>query len=201
MSTPAFIRNPSENNKGDSNMKKTVVALTLAAVSCTAGAAGFTLSSPDVSPQARIAEKYVLNSFGCTGGNVSPALMWTKPPVGTQSLALTVYDPDAPTGSGWWHWIVYDIPAGVSELPGGFGNSEKARLPDGTMQGRTDFGKPGWGGPCPPKGDKAHRYTFTLHALKTSKLEVPADASGALIGYMIHMNEIGRARFIAPYGR
>lgn len=182
-------------------MKKIMITLALAAASCTASASGFTLSSPDVSPKARIAEKYVLNSFGCTGGNVSPALSWKNLPAGTQSLALTVYDPDAPTGSGWWHWIVYDIPAGVSELPSGFGNSEKAQLPGGTMQGRTDFGKPGWGGPCPPKGDKPHRYTFTLHALKTPKLEVPADASGALIGYIIHANEIGRARFVAPYGR
>jgi len=182
-------------------MKTILIGIALAAASCAAGAAGFTLSSSDVSPKAKIAEKYVLNSFGCTGGNVSPALSWKNLPAGTQSLALTVYDPDAPTGSGWWHWIVYDIPTGARELPSGFGNSEKAQLPGGTMQGRTDFGKPGWGGPCPPKGDKPHRYTFTLHALKTPKLEVPADASSALIGYMIHVNEIAKARFVAPYGR
>ncbi|HEY6898489.1 MAG TPA: YbhB/YbcL family Raf kinase inhibitor-like protein, partial [Rhodocyclaceae bacterium] len=147
-------------------MNKTLIGIALAAASCAAGAAGFTLSSSDISPKAKIAEKYVLNSFGCTGGNVSPALSWKNLPAGTQSLALTVYDPDAPTGSGWWHWVVYDIPASVSELPGGIGNSDKPQLPGGGLQGRTDFGKPGWGGPCPPKGDKPHRYTFTLHALK-----------------------------------
>ena len=110
---------------------------------------------------------------------MSPALAWKNPPAGTKGYAVTVYDPDAPTGSGWWHWVVYNIPATVTSLPVGAGDRGGAKLPAGALQGRTDFGTAGWGGPCPPKGDKPHRYVFTVHALKTDKLDVPADATAA----------------------
>lgn len=182
-------------------MRLTLLGLAIAGASCAASAADLSLSSPDIAPEKIIAEKYVLNSFGCTGGNVSPALNWKNVPPGTKSLAVTVYDPDAPTGSGWWHWVVYDIPPQLNELPSGIGNSDKPQLPGGGLQGRTDFGKPGWGGPCSRAGDKPHRYIFTLHALSTPKLNVPAAASGALIGYMIHLNEIAKTQFMARYGR
>jgi Raf kinase inhibitor-like YbhB/YbcL family protein len=112
-----------------------------------------------------------------------------------------VYDPDAPTGSGWWHWVVFNLPASTTTIALGAGEKTGAALPAGSVQGRTDFGAPGWGGPCPPVGDKAHRYVFTVHALKTDKIDVPADATAALVGFMIHANRIDKASFTALYGR
>jgi Raf kinase inhibitor-like YbhB/YbcL family protein len=147
-----------------------------------------------------LANEQVFNGFGCSGQNVSPALKWSGAPAGTQSFAVTVYDPDAPTGSGWWHWVVYDIPATTTELAEHAGNSG-GKLPTGALQGRTDFGSAGYGGPCPPAGDKPHRYIFTVYALKTAKLDVPADATAALIGFTIHGNRIASASFTARYGR
>ncbi|MCC6244380.1 MAG: YbhB/YbcL family Raf kinase inhibitor-like protein [Gemmatimonadaceae bacterium] len=143
----------------------------------------------------------VFNGFGCTGKNVSPSLTWTGAPAGTKSFAVTVYDPDAPTGSGWWHWMVYDIPATTTTLPAGVGTTGKAALPAGALQGMTDFGAKGWGGPCPPVGDKPHRYIFTVFALKTPKLDVPATATSALIGYNLNGNMLAKASFTALYGR
>ena len=179
---------------------RTVLAVLVLTVATPALAAGkFSLKSADVKPGATLSEQQVFNGFGCSGANVSPQLSWVDPPAGTKSFVLTVYDPDAPTGSGWWHWVVYDIPASVTELPQGAG-SGKAALPDGAKQGRTDFGAPGWGGPCPPPG-KPHRYVFTLHALKLDKLEVPADASPAFIGFMTRANALGSASLTAMYGR
>jgi len=102
-----------------------------------------------------------------------------------------VYDPDAPTGSGWWHWIVFDLPAEVSALPRGIGRV--AKLPAGARQGRNDFGTGEFGGACPPAGDKPHRYIFTIYALKVDHLELPPDASAALIGFKINANQIGKA--------
>ena len=141
-----------------------------------------------------------MDKFGCKGGNRSPQLEWSGAPAGTKSFVVTIYDPDAPTGSGWWHWIVYDIPSTVTELPGGVGK-EGAALPGGAKQGRADVGPAEYDGPCPPPGDKPHRYIFTVHALKVDHLDVPADASPALIGFVTHANEIGRASFTALYGR
>ena len=164
-------------------------------------AAPFHLFSPDVKPGNPIAEKFVYNGFGCKGENMSPALEWKNAPKDTKSFALTVYDPDAPTGSGWWHWVVVNIPATVAALPLGAGSADGHTLPAGTVQVRTDFGAAGWGGPCPPAGDKPHHYIFTLHALKTDKIELPPDATAALAGFMIHANEIGKAQFTARYGR
>ncbi|MCY1427232.1 hypothetical protein D9M71_430690 [compost metagenome] len=166
-----------------------------------AQAADFTLSSPTIKPNSQLTEAQVFNGFGCSGKNVSPALKWSGAPVDTKSYALTVYDPDAPTGSGWWHWVLYNIPANASELPEGIGTADGNRLPAGAVQGRTDFGAPGFGGACPPQGDKPHRYIFTLYALKTDKLEVPLDATAALVGFMINANQLGKASFTATYGR
>ncbi len=175
-------------------------ALALACSSPAWAAGKFSLTSTDVKSGGTLTEKQVFDGFGCSGGNLSPQLSWTNPPEGTKSLVLTVYDPDAPTGSGWWHWIVYNIPADTKELPTGAG-SGKEGLPKGAIQGRTDFGKAGFGGACPPPGDKPHRYIFTIYALKTDKLDVPADATAALIGYMTRANSLGSATFTAKYGR
>lgn len=185
-------------------MRNAVTTLAAAALACAAlvaHAAGFTLTSPTIKPGATLTDAQVFNGFGCEGKNISPALKWSGAPKGTKSLALTVYDPDAPTGSGWWHWVVFNIPAATTELPEGAGSSDGKGLPAGAMQGRTDFGAPGFGGACPPKGDKPHRYIFTVHALKTDKIEVPADATAALVGFMINANRIASASFTARYGR
>ncbi len=180
---------------------RTILALAVLALATPALAAGkFTLQSPDVKPGGQLTDKQVFNGFGCSGQNVSPALSWKGAPAGAKSFVVTVYDPDAPTGSGWWHWVVYDIPASATELAQGAG-SGKAALPEGAKQGRTDFGAPGFGGACPPPGDKPHRYVFTVYALKLDKLDVPADASPAMIGFMTKANSLGSATFTAHYGR
>ena len=161
----------------------------------------FTLTSPDIKDGGTIDMKYVMNGFGCTGGGVSPALNWSNPPEGTKGYALTVYDPDAPTGSGFWHWVVANIPASAAGLPQGVSPDGKG-LPAGAIQTRTDGGGgTGYLGPCPPAGDKPHRYIFTIYALKTDKLDVNADASGALVGFNIHFAQIGKASFQATFGR
>ncbi len=164
-------------------------------------ASAFSLESAEVKPGATIAGAQVFKGFGCTGGNVSPSLSWKGAPAGTKSFAVTVYDPDAPTGSGWWHWVVFNLPADARSLPLGAGDPAAGTMPAVAVQSRTDFGMPGYGGPCPPQGDKPHRYVFTVYALKTDKLDADSNASGALIGFMIHANTIGKATFTAKYGR
>ncbi len=164
-------------------------------------AAGMTLASPTIKPGSMLTDAQVYKGFGCEGQNISPALKWSGAPKDTKSFAITVYDPDAPTGSGWWHWVVYNIPATVTELPEGAGSADGKGLPAGAVQGRTDFGSVGFGGACPPKGDKPHRYIFTVHALKVDKLDVPADATAALVGFMLHANDLAKASFEARYGR
>ena len=171
------------------------------AFSLPALAAGkLSLVSTDVKPNATLSDKQVFSGMGCTGENLSPALSWTGAPEGTRSFVVTMYDPDAPTGSGWWHWVVYNIPAGTTSLPQGAG-SGKAGLPAGAVQGRTDFGAAGYGGPCPPAGDKPHRYVITVFALKTDKIDVPADATAAYVGFMTHMNSLGSATLTGKYSR
>jgi len=163
--------------------------------------AAFTLSSSDFSAGGKIAEAQVFNGFGCKGSNISPALSWKGAPEGTKSFALLVHDPDAPTGSGWWHWVVYNIPASTTSLPAGAGDPQKNLLPQGAVQGRTDFGAPGYGGPCPPPG-KPHRYYFRLYALKVPKLDLPADASAAMVGFSARSQSIGKpAELMGLYGR
>jgi len=183
-------------------MHKFAVAALLASSAWAAQAAGFTLSSPTIKPGSMLTDAQVFKGFGCEGKNVSPALKWSGAPSGTKSYAVTVYDPDAPTGSGWWHWVVYNIPATITELPEGAGAADgKGALPAGAAQGRTDFGSAAFGGACPPPGDKPHRYIFTVYALKTDKIDVPADASAALVGFMINANKLAKAGFEAKYGR
>jgi Raf kinase inhibitor-like YbhB/YbcL family protein len=183
-----------------SHIRAAAAAFALAAAGH-AHAAGFKLESPTVKPGATLTDAQVFNGFGCTGKNVSPALKWSGAPKDTKSYAVTVYDPDAPTGSGWWHWVVYNIPASATGLDEGAGTADGKKLPAGSAQGRTDFGSPGFGGACPPKGDKPHRYVFTVYALKTDKIDVPPDATAALVGFMIHANKAGQASFTAKYGR
>jgi len=178
-----------------------LLASLIAASSSFTHAADFTLSSPDFKAGDTLTQRFEFDGFGCSGDNKSPALQWTGAPAGTQSFAVTVYDPDAPTGSGWWHWSVINLPVGVNSLPPDAGAEGDAKLPAGARHVRIDYGVAAWGGVCPPPGDKPHRYIFTVHALKTPRLDIPADATAALAGYMINANAIGKATLEAKYAR
>ena len=120
---------------------------------------------------------------------------------GTKSFAVTTYDPDAPTGSGWWHWVVVNIPADATGLNKGAGMADGMMLPKGALQVRTDFGAPGYGGPCPPQGDHAHRYYFTVHAVDLDALDVTADSSAALVGYYLNFHTVDKATVMGLYKR
>jgi Raf kinase inhibitor-like YbhB/YbcL family protein len=159
----------------------------------------FRVVAPDLSSQGRITLSHVYNGMGCSGQNISPALQWYNPPAGTRSYAVTAYDPDAPTGSGWWHWVMYNIPAGTTGLPAGAGNGRNA--PRGSAQGQTDFGTKGYGGPCPPVGDRPHHYQFTVFALKVDRLDIPGNATAAYVGFNLNANKLGTARVNALYAR
>ena len=178
-----------------------IACAVLISLAISAQASDFSISSPSLKIGGSLPQIHVFNGFGCVGDNKSPALSWQNAPTGTQSFAITTYDPDAPTGSGWWHWVVYNLPESVTHLPQGAGALDGQTLPIGALQGRTDFGAMAFGGACPPQGDKPHRYQLTVYALKVDKLPVPADASPALIGYMIHANKLGSAKIQAQYSR
>lgn len=164
-------------------------------------AAEFRVSSPVVKDKGTIANEQVFNGFGCSGTNISPELTWENAPKDTKSFAVTVYDPDAPTGSGWWHWVVFNIPPSVTKLSANAGKVDSGLAPKGSIQSMTDFGATGYGGPCPPQGDKPHRYTFTVFALKVDQLPLKAEASGAMVGFYLNQNSLGKASFMAVYGR
>lgn len=183
-------------------MRPTAAGLVALAFSSSGSALAFELSSPDLRPNGAIAETHVYNGFGCAGDNLSPALAWRNPPKETKSYALMVHDPDAPTGgAGWWHWVVYNLPEATTSLARGAGSVDGRKLPEGSAQQPTDFGIPGWGGPCPPVDDKPHRYVFTVYALKVDRLEVPMGATASLVGFMVNANALGKATLTARYGR
>jgi Raf kinase inhibitor-like YbhB/YbcL family protein len=151
-----------------------------------------------------LARAHVLSAaygFGCEGDNLSPQLAWSGVPADTRSFAVTCYDPDAPTGSGFWHWVVANIPAGVTSLPLGAGDPASGRMPAGALEVRTDFGKPGYGGPCPPPGAHVHRYIFTVHAVSMAQLPVDADTSAAIVGFYLNFNTLAKASLIGLYKR
>lgn len=183
------------------NFKITAALMALAcSTNLMAADTAFTLTSPDMTEGQPLTKLQEYNGFGCDGGNRSPVLSWSGVPEGTKSLALTVYDPDAPTGSGWWHWLVLNIPADMTSLPAGI-DANGTGLPEGTIQTRTDFGAPGFGGPCPPVGHGVHHYQFTLHALKVDRLDLPADIMPAAVGFNLNANRIGKTTFTATYQR
>jgi Raf kinase inhibitor-like YbhB/YbcL family protein len=172
--------------------------LGLAVVAPALAESPFALSSPDIRPGAKIADKFAFDR-DCAGRNISPALSWHGAPAGTKGYVLTVYDQDAPTGSGFCHWMMYDIPASVTSLPEGAGTPGKQ--PGGAMMTPSDYGTEGYGGPCPPVGARPHRYIFTIYAVKTEKLDVPQNPTPAEVGQVTHFAMIGKASFTASYGR
>lgn len=175
--------------------------LFLLAVPTMASAHGLTLHGPVAMSGDPLSHWQVNDAYGCNGANRSPALRWVRVPPGTKSLALTVFDMDAPTGAGWWHWLVYDIPVGTSGLGAGAGAVNASQLPAGAKQARNDFGQRSYGGACPPKGDKPHRYVFTVYALDVALLEAPNDASPAMIGTLLSRHRLGQSSVTATYSR
>jgi Raf kinase inhibitor-like YbhB/YbcL family protein len=159
----------------------------------------FTLSSTSFNPGDTIPHHYVFNGMGCKGNNISPELEWRNAPDGTKSFAVTVHDPDAHTAHGWWHWSIINIPASIHKLAEGASNHEK--LPANAVEVVTDFGDNRYGGPCPPEGDKPHRYVFTVHALKKDKLDVTSRSTADEIKNRIESNSLAKASFTVKYGR
>ncbi|WP_166415632.1 YbhB/YbcL family Raf kinase inhibitor-like protein [Cochlodiniinecator piscidefendens] len=153
----------------------------------------FQLSSPDIIEGQQLATQHVFKGFGCEGGNIAPSLSWTGAPEGTESFAITVYDPDAPTGSGWWHWFAFDIPSDVTEFP------SEAMLSDTVVELKNDYGTVGFGGACPPAGE-VHRYEFTVYALG-STLNIDETVSNALAGFMVRANSLASSTITAVYNR
>jgi Raf kinase inhibitor-like YbhB/YbcL family protein len=168
--------------------------LFLMLIGYSASAQTFTLKSNDLGGQ--FSNEFTLNGFGCTGANKSPELSWQNAPEGTKSFAITIYDPSAPTGSGWWHWVVFDLPATTFELKQSAGTPGNHLLPQTAIQSITDFGQPGYGGPCPPVGDAPHPYIITVYALKIAKLGLDKNASPAYVGFAITHNLISKASLI-----
>ncbi len=162
----------------------------------------FMLTSPDRRLAMRFPDLYVLNDFGCSGGNESPPLQWSGAPRGTQSFVITLFDRDEHnTPSGWWHWVVYDLPADAGRLPAGAGALHSIALPPPALQGRTDLGTDAYHGPCPDKGDAPHRYVFTIYALNVATLPVPADSSGAMVVSTLREHLLGKAVLVVRHGR
>lgn len=155
------------------------------------------LFSQDFNDGDKMPERHVFNGMGYQGDNLSPHLAWDEVPEGTKSFVVTCYDPDAPTGSGWWHWVLANIPADVTVLPQGAG-SGVAELPESAIQTRTDFGQTGYGGAAPPQGE-SHRYIFSVHALDVETLEVDEGASGAMVGFNVHFHALASASITVKY--
>jgi len=182
-------------------MRQFIISLLLCAFSALAMAADFTLESTQISAGGKIAQAQVYHGYGCNGGNHSPQLAWRDAPQSTRSFALTVFDPDAPTGHGWWHWLIFNIPPNVHQLRSDAGDPVLAVAPPGSVQSRTDFGRPGYGGPCPPRHDRPHRYQFTIYALDTARLTLDQQASPDTVMNAINAHKLDQAELMAYYAR
>ncbi len=181
-------------------MIKNILAFIIMSASLTAYASDFQLTSASIVPGKEIDMSHVLNALGCKGQNISPQLSWNHAPSGTKSFAVTMYDPDALAEKGWWHWIVFNIPASSNGLDQDAGNPRSGKLPAGAVQGQNDFGAMEYGGPCPPSGDKPHRYVITVYALKNT-LPVDANVSITSVNRAIKQYEIAAASITTRYHR
>lgn len=157
----------------------------------------FILRSPSFDPGELVRESYVFNGEGCEGENLSPALEWEGAPEGTRSFAITVFDPDAPTDGGWRHWTVVNIPGEVTKLEEGA--STQGKLPEEAIEVENDFGETHYGGPCPPKGDKPHRYVFSVYALKSDHLNIDPDADRVTVETLLEREKLDKASFTVRY--
>ena len=161
----------------------------------------FTVTSTDCTDGEVMPTPQVSGMMGAGGEDVSPHLSWSGFPEETQGFAVTVYDPDAPTASGFWHWVVTGIPASVTELPRGAGDKEGSGLPEGARQLRNDGGFPGYVGDAPPAGHGPHRYFVVVHALDVADMDVPADATPAFHGFNLFSHTLARATLVATFAQ
>lgn len=158
------------------------------------GTSRFQLSSPDLQDHKRFPQSEIANVFGCHGGNQAPRLHWSGAPTGTKSFVVTMFDPDAPTGSGFWHWLTWDIPSGTTSL-------DAAHLPAGAVAGTNDAGLIGYLGPCPPPGDRVHRYQLTVYALNVSTLNLAPGTRAAVVGFSMRLSILGFGRMISTFSQ
>jgi Raf kinase inhibitor-like YbhB/YbcL family protein len=162
-------------------------------------AAEFKLASTDVKSGSPMGVAQIFTA--CNGQNISPALSWSGEPTGTQSFAVTMYDPDASAGGGWWHWTVFNIPATVHSLAAGAGSQGSKDLPAGATQGRNDFGVSEYSGPCPPRGEHAHHYEITVYAVKVTQLPLDSTSTDAVVGSTLRSSTLASAKIVGRYGR
>ena len=181
------------------NLKKTFLSIIAFGALGIFYAQNLTLTSEDLIGQGT--KKIEFSGFGCNGENVSPELSWSGAPEGTRSFAITVYDPDAPTGSGWWHWLVVNLPSDTKSLKSGAGNLEMGSLPKGALATINDYGISDFGGPCPPVGHGDHTYIFTIYALDVEKLDVTSNTNAAVVGYNINSHTLQKSSLVVYYKR
>ncbi|MET0727076.1 MAG: YbhB/YbcL family Raf kinase inhibitor-like protein [Acidimicrobiales bacterium] len=160
-----------------------------------------TVTSDDIADGQPLANAHVANEMGLTGENLSPHIRWADAPAGTQSFTVTCFDPDAPTGSGFWHWVLFDIPASVNELARGAGSGSMEGLPKGALHARNDAGAPGYVGAFPPPGHGDHRYVFAVSALSVPTLGLDATASPPFVGFNVTSNTVARGLIVPLFGR
>jgi|SRR5271170_748795 len=176
-------------------------ALLLGGVTAALAAPALVVTSPDIKPGGKYSDEQVANVFGCTGKNISPAISWSGAPKGTKSFAVSIFDPDAPTGSGFWHWTAFNIPAATTSLPKNAGDPKASLMPAGVIQSRNDFGAPGYGGPCPPQGDKPHHYHLQVFAVDVDKLDADENATAAVVHFNLHYHTLAKGELLATFGR
>jgi len=182
---------------GNAWAAKLVAVTILTVIATMSSAAELILTSKTLKPGERMPTAHVFDA--CGGENTSPQLSWSGAPEGTESFALMVHDPDAPTGSGWWHWVMFNIPADTTELPEGAGDPKNGLIPE-AVQVRNDYGSPGYGGACPPRGHGDHRYQFRLYALKVEQLPLDETATPAKVGFNVNANKLAEAELEVLWG-